>query len=824
MEKAVGKYRKASFHENVDLDAVKDNDVFLAPEPRRGIVIKMGKLQKNVVCRILQDRKMIHLNLSVHIFYVIAQKCYCIEEISTIIITEKSYLSRGGAMMQYRAEAMSERMARVKETYLGLTVPMMIEPYHDIKYKFYRSGDRLMTLGFLRGFCTHQDAMTTRLRTSYAEAEELYEAKPQIYDDELLLGHLYLPEYTEEEQAEYDTLCEAFGMSAHTLLSLPPRKDHICLDFEKLLRVGINGLREEINEKLAELDLNAPDAYPELESFRRWEFYQCCLIELDAVSDLAKRYAAEALRLSKEKPEPRKRELVRLSKILQRVPDEPATDFYEAIQSVQFFLSTLFGLYPLGRPDRYLYSYYKKDIESERLTKEFAQELIDNFCLYVSDRVFSRAACGFIVGGKDERGALVENDLTYMFLTALDHLKLPDPNGALAVNRETSKELLEYCAEVLSHGTSHPAFYNDDAIVESLIENYGVAPADAVNYIHSTCAEISVIGKSKAHSTSFGMDLPKFLLGVIKEGCFESFEELYDRYIEDLTCRAERYARKYALRLLESARIGNEAMRIATLIDDCIEKGKGIYEGGERYMFEQPILVGFSTVVDSLLAIKILVYQQKKLSLKEFVTIVEQNFEGHEPLRQYIVHKLPHYGNDESESDAMAACLAFSLQNMLRGTVPIWDRMMVGTFSYVNHANMGARLGATFDGRLAGASYSDGCGPVQGRDVNGPTAMLLSTTSWDQSAMLGGMVINMKFGKDNLSGRKRENFLSLVHAFMERGGIEMQINVVDRATLEDARIHPEDHRDLIVRIGGYSDYFTRLSPALQQEIIDRTEY
>ena len=133
-------------------------------------------------------------------------------------------------------------------------------------------------------------------------------------------------------------------------------------------------------------------------------------------------------------------------------------------------------------------------------------------------------------------------------------------------------------------------------------------------------------------------------------------------------------------------------------------------------------------------------------------------------------------------------------------------------------------MGATFDGRHAGTSYSDGCSAAQGRDVNGPTAMLLSLTSWDQSALLGGMVVNMKFGKENLNGRKKENFLTLVRAFMERGGIELQVNVVDRATLEDARVHPENHRDLIVRIGGYSDYFTRLSPVLQQEIIDRTEY
>lgn len=726
--------------------------------------------------------------------------------------------------MPFLAEAMTPRMKRVKQTYLGLTVPTTNDPYHPEKYKCYRSGDRLITLGYLRGYDKHADALTTRLRTSFAEAEELYEAKPMIYDEELLLGHLYLPEYTEEEQAEYDALCDKFSMSSHTLMMRPPRKDHIGLDFEKLLRVGVKGLRTEIKAKLEEIDLNAAKLYPDLEEIKRWEFYQCCLIELDAISDLAARYAAEALRLAQEASEPRKSELIRLGNMLKKVPDEPATSFYEALQSVQFFLSTLFGLYPLGRPDRYLYPYYQKDAESGNITKEFAQELIDNFCLYVSDRVFSRAACGFIVGGKDENGVPVENDLTYMFLTALDHLKLPDPNGALAVNKETSDELLKYCAEILSHGTTHPAFYNDDVITDSLVKNYGVAPADATNYIHSTCAEISVIGKSKAHSSPFAMDLPKYLVQVAQEKSFTSFDALYDGYIAKLKESVSSMALEYAVRVLEGARIGNEAMRICTLIDNCIERGKSIYEGGERYMFEQPIFIGFATAVDSLVAISELVYKQKKLSLEEFLRIVADDFKGNEPLRQYIINKISHYGNDDSSADGIAARLADSLQGIFNENVVLWDNMMPGTFSYINHATVGAQMGATFDGRRAGTSYSDGCSAVQGRDVNGPTAMLISLTSWDQSALLGGMVVNMKFGKENLNGRKRENFLTLVRAFMERGGIELQVNVVDKATLEDARVHPEAHRNLIVRIGGYSDYFTRLSPVLQQEIIDRTEY
>ncbi|MBQ2735291.1 MAG: hypothetical protein IJF33_05615 [Clostridia bacterium] len=726
--------------------------------------------------------------------------------------------------MKERASRITKRIERLKALYRTLPVPSTPSDRASDTYRAYCTGDRWMTLGFLRGFAKHADAPTTRLRTSYAEAEELYQAKPQIYENELLLGHLYLPTYTEEEKREYDTLCEQFSMSAHTLAGRQPRKDHIGLDFEKLLRVGINGLRREIHEHLEALDFAAPDLYPNLDTVKQYEFYQCCLIELNAVSDLAKRYADEALRMAEQASEPRRSELQRLGRMLQKVPDEPAESFYEAVQSVQFFLSSLFGLYPLGRPDRYLYPYYERDLKNGSLTREFAQELIDNLCLCISDRVFSRAACGFIVGGKDASGILIENDLTYMFLTALDHLQLPDPNGALAVCKETSDELLSYAAEILSHGTTHPAFYNDDSIVDSLIKNYGVDPADAVNYIHSTCAEITVAGKSKGHTTLVQIDLPRLLMEVASSRSFESIDELFDAYLRHVQDNTKQRTLRCAIRLLEAARIGNEPMRICTLVDDCLARGKSIYEGGERYTFFQPIFVGFATAVDSLLAVSELVYEKQRLSLEEFCKICANNFDGEERLRQYILHKVAHYGNDAPVADAMAARLAGSLETMFEGVIPLWKQTMPGTFSYIFHATKGEAMGATFDGRPAHTSYSDGCGAVQGRDVSGPTAMIRSLTSWDQSRLLGGMVVNLKFGKNDLNERKRESLIALVRGFFARGGLETQINVVDRATLEDAKEHPEAHRDLLVRIGGYSDYFTRLSPVLQQEIIDRTEY
>ena len=719
----------------------------------------------------------------------------------------------------------SERIKNLKNIYTTLAVPRAVDSYNHKLYKKFNTGDRWFTLGFLRGWKENEDANTTILRTALAEAEELKQAEPAIYDHELLLGHLYLPEYSEEEYSEYETLFESFKMSSRTTLFRHPRNTHIALDFEKLLKLGLNGIKSEIQEKLDTLDLAKENSFPEFSEFKKAEFYQSVLIELDAVSDLAKKYSLKAFEMAKAADEKRKEELLKLAEILSKVPDAPAENFYEAIQSVHFFLSTLMGLYPLGRPDRYLYEYYKKDIENGTLTPELAQDLIDNFCMGVSDRVFSRAACGFMVGGLDKNGNCVENELTYMFLTALEHLKLPDPNGAVCINEKTSDKLLLYCAEILSKGVSHPAFYNDNTIINSLVKNYGCEFEDAVNYIHTTCAEISLIGKSKAHSTAIYCDLPKTLLKATKSRQFSSIDEIISEIFELLRQTVVESMRTYMLRIVEAGRISYDPMRINALIDNCIENGKSIYEGGAKYTFIQPNFLGLATVVDSLHAIDTLVFKEKKLTLEEFCKIAENNYEGSEPIRQYIINKIAHYGNEIDETDALAKKVAHCCINVLKDeSVPAREIMIPGTFSYVVHASAGVECGATFDGRLANTSYSDGCSPVQGRDINGPTAMIRSLTSWPQELLLGGMVVNIKFAPENLKGEKANNFIALIRHFIERGGLEIQVNCISRKTLEDAKLNPEAHRDLIVQIGGYSDYFTRLIPELQQEIIDRTEY
>ncbi len=719
--------------------------------------------------------------------------------------------------MKYIPCAVTEKVKKIKEEYLQSTVAMTADPYAGETYKCF-SGDRFITLEFLEGWMKHKDALTTFKRHAYAEAEELYGAQPVITEHELITGQPYLPEYSPEKMERYLKLVEIYEMAVTVSQA---RQDHIALDFEKLLKVGINGLISEIKEKQSKLNIDDRAIYPDMEAIEKNDYYESCLIELNAVIDLQKRYAAEARRLSESADSERKKELLRIADMLDRVPAEPAENFIEALQSVNFYIGTMQGLYPLNRPDRYLYPYYKKDIEKGNITPCEAQELIDNFCLLVSTRVFSRAACGFIVGGRTADGKVVENELSYMFLTALDHIRLPDPNGALAVCDDTSDEILSYATELVAKGVTHPAFYNDDDIVKSL-EGYGCLHEDAVNYIHTTCAEITVIGKTRAYTTPIVLFVPHLLKKVVSNSSDEiTFDEIKSKLVERMYDQIRVDSAKYLLNILEARRNACDPVRASCLIDDCIGRGKNYYNGGEKYTFIQPIFVGMGTVIDSLAAIKHIIYEEKKMTLSKFAEIVDGNFTGNEVLRQYIINKLPHYGNDTEETNELAAWLYSEILNITKNYPIAGGHTIVpGTFSYITHG-WGAYDGACYDGKLAGEAYSDGCCPVQGRNILGPTATICSLTSFEQTGFLAGMVVNLKFSPEHISGDNTKKFITLLKTFIKRGGIELQVNVVDNETLIDAQIHPENHGDLIVRIGGYSDYFVRLTEVLQNEVIAR---
>ncbi len=700
-----------------------------------------------------------------------------------------------------------ERIARLREAYMHC--PMMRE-------KLSYTMDKRQRYLFLKGWFKSSFLPTTLQRRSFAYAYVLENMKPVISEDELIVGQPDFSELCGDEEKEaallapyaYDIIPRDVG-----------RTDHMSLGFEKLITHGVDGLISEIEASKGTLDLNIP------ENVKKYDFYTAALLELRALLTLADRYAAHARALAEKATEKRRSELLEIAEILTKVPRKPAESFREALQSIHFYTFSCWGLYQCGHPDRYLYPYYKRDIESGALTPEEAQELIDCFCLMYTTYIVSHSSIGFMIGGKDENGILTDNELTYHFLNSIPHTNTADPSIGLCIGRDSDKELIRYASELLIQGYSHPAIYNDDAIPKALQEYYGVSKLDSHNYIHSCCVEITVHKKSNVWTVSpYHNTLLYFLDTVESLPEAGSVNELLERFADILRQRITEEQNKQNLWQLERSRNSREPLLVSCLIDDCLAKGIGIYDGGAVYNWVQPDFIGVSNVVESLLAIERLVFTEKRLSLSEFYEITKKNFEGEEALRREIIHKGVHFGCGNENADLLYKQVTDIIIDACKGINTLRHSvLMPSAFSYNEHVGHGKKTPASFDGRLAGEPLADGSGPVQGRDTDGPTSLLRSVTSWDQAAFLGGVAINLKLARSK-NDRDIAALTALIQSFVELGGIELQVTATNAEELRAAMKDPEHYNHIIVRIGGYSDYFTSLSTALQEEVISRMEH
>ncbi len=707
---------------------------------------------------------------------------------------------------------LSKRMAQVKKEYLKTPVACGKEIAHAY-------GNHPMTLHWLRGYLDSETkALTTLSRRSYAEVAELEHSRVVLTDNELICGQTDFDGCLESNE-EFTHLAEMFKMAR--CVSEDQRNDHMALDYKKLLRIGVRGLIDEIKAKKAKLDFSGSDI---AENIAKEEFYDCALMELEALIGYARRYS-DALRTRAEETSDAKRkaELLTMAENLAHVPELPARTFWEALQSIHFYTFTLRGLYSMGRPDQLLIKYYRDDIVSGRITEEFAEELIDNFNMMYVTYIYPYTAVGMMVGGTSPDGEPVENELTWEFLRSSDRIKMSDPNIALCVTPSTSDALLTYAFDMIGRGRTFPSFWNDTEIVHSLIR-HGFEEHDAHNYINSTCVELTVIGKSAMWTTAPYHVLPSLLLDVFNEGKYDDFESLKNAYFEHVTQAFIRKNHEINILKLEHGRNATEAMRHSCLVDNCIASGKPVGAGGAVYNHTLPNVLGFANTVDSLCAIRELVFDKKEISLEAYRDAVKANFVGYEALRQKIINKLPHYGNNDDRADSIAAELAACMKNACGMTQTVeGDSLIPGIFSYNYYVLYGSRTPATPDGRLAGMPLADSCGAVQGRDVTSPTALIESVTKWKQSDFLGGVAFNIRLSKRYFNGGS-EIPKSLLKTFFARGGCQIQFNCVDSEDMRRAMKEPEQYSDLIVRIGGYSDYFVRLPEKQQLEIINRTDH
>ncbi len=668
---------------------------------------------------------------------------------------------------------------------------------------------------YAKGWEKNGIAYTTRLRRAKATAYVLENMPVIIDEDELIVGKPDLSELSAEEEqelAQYEKCMETFAPHYFG------RVDHCALDFEKLLRVGVRGLIEEIEKYRKSLSLQ------NMEDVRKNEFYEACLVELNAITTLQRRYADAAATLAESAEGNRKDELKKIAACMNRVPYYPAESFYEALQCIHFYSFNLWGLYLPGRPDQYLYPYYERDVREGALTREKAQELIDCFCLMYSTYVITASSIGFMVGGVDKKGNPVENELTWAFVRSAGHTRTAYPSIGLAMNEHTSAELLKYSVKQIAEGVSHPALFNDKAIISAMIK-HGFAAEDARLYIHSACVEITPCNKSGIWVVSPYINLMQVLVDVIESGKkYQNIEEIIKEFSLHLREQVVKGIEEQNRWQLERSRNGAEPMRASCLIDDCLKRGRSRCEGGAVYNEISPAFLGMSNVVDSLLTLQSFVFEKKEYTIEELNSILKQNYKGHEAMRNLIINKGRHFGNGDSCSNALMKKIAKVVADSCRGIKTFWNSTVIpGAFSYNQHEIFGEETQATPDGRYAGYPLADGSGPVQGRDISGPTNSILSVTAWDHSPYLGGIAVNLKFTKNQFLSNDMENVLALIKVFLERGGFELQFTIVDTETLKKAQKIPELYRDLTVRIGGYSDYFVNLSKSLQNEIIQRTE-
>ena len=675
---------------------------------------------------------------------------------------------------------------------------------------------------------------------------------------------------------------------------------HVNVNYEKVLNKGYRGIIAEAQAALDKLDVSDPE-YVQRSNFQRAVIESC-----EAVIEYARRYAKLAKELAmKEKNAERKAELEKISKNCAHVPEFPARDFHEACQSFWFIQLLLqvessgHSISP-GRFDQYMYPFYKKDIDEKKITLEQAQEFID--CIWVKLNDINKvrdaaSADGFagygmfqnlIVGGQNIHGIDATNDLSYMCLEAAMHVPLPQPSISVRVWNGTPQSFMIKAAALTRLGTGLPAYYNDEVIIPSIMAR-GLTLEDARDYCIIGCVEPQKGAKTDGwHDAAFfnmcrpmelvfsnGMDKGVQIgpqTGDVAQ--MQTFEEVFEAY---------KTQQSYFIKLLVNA---NNAIDMAhavrcplpfqsCMVDDCIGRGKSLQEGGAIYNFTGPQGFGIANNTDGLLAIKQLVFEERKVTMVELRDALNANFgygiqgkaaekvvsdvacalakqgieitenvikaiyeevttgasidpakrERYREIKRLIDETCPKYGNDIYEADMFARTVANTYtKEVEKYKNPRGGMFQAGLYPVSANVPLGAQTGATPDGRLAFTPIADGIGPASGRDVKGPTATANSVARLEQDVASNGTLLNQKFHPSALAGMSGlTKFSALIRSYFDQKGMHMQFNVVTRETLLDAQKNPEKYKTLVVRVAGYSALFTTLSRSLQDDIINRTE-
>jgi formate C-acetyltransferase len=626
---------------------------------------------------------------------------------------------------------------------------------------------------------------------------------------------------------------------------------HFQAAYDKVLARGLEGVIADVERSRERLDAqDANDA-------GRRQFLESVILACRGAILFAGRYAADARRLAATEADPvRRAELAQIAATLEQVPARPARSFREALQSfwithLVLNLETSGHAFGPGRFDQYLYPFYRQSIDSGEITTEQAQELID--CLWVKfdeitlakDSGESQTSSSYPdfqnlnIGGLTRGGRDAVNELSFMCLDALERTRLPQPGLSAQIASVTQPKFLLRCCEVLRLGTGMPAMFNSDVMVLGMV-NRGKTLSDARASSLNGCVAAFCDGKDRMASSGY-FNLAKALELALNDGVdrmtgeplgprtgdprtFASFEDVMAAF----TAQVEHFV-DMKVRYDDLVRgIYAEHCPVpftSAVIDDCIATATDWHAGGSRYKIATLSGVAVGTVADALSAIRTHVFERGTFGMAELVEALDRNWEGREIMRQTLANKTPRYGNDDDRADDLAVrvqdvfCTAVERHTDIQGA-KYWVDLLPTT----SHIALGEVTGATPDGRRAGSWLSEGVSPVQGYDRKGPTAATRSVAKLDH-ARTNGTLLNVKINPQTVQNDSDLHKLAaLIRGYFSQGGHHMQFNIVDRELLLEAMDHPERHRNLLIRVAGYSDYFTLLSREIQQEILSRAEH
>ena len=668
-------------------------------------------------------------------------------------------------------------------------------------------------------FRTTEAEPEREIRCAKAEARVLDRLPILIREGERLVG--WHPN-SHPDEAGRQAIDEARAYLRDQGYYVPASEGHMALDYPNLLARGLDSYLTEIRERRAGCDAD------------RQVFYDAAEISLVACIRLIERYAAEAVRLASEATDPRwAAELREIAECCARIAHQPAESFRDALQLMWFcFLTAALSnseshhCFGPGRLDQYLLPYLLGDREMWRVVgcEDGIDDLLDQ--LFIKCNEFAprqMSALIIVIGGRQPDGSDATNELSRRLLRTSCRTRMYFPGVDISWHQDMPADFVADACTLLRNGNGQPSFFNDQVIIDGLMR-HGVPYEHAIDHLPSTCTETSIMGRCNPWVAWPYVNLTHALLAALKSGA-RDWDAIQSALDEELRKAAEAAVQRGVADQARAAEARPFPL-LSCFVQGCLEQGRNISHGGALYNFLQPEAVGVSNVVDSLAALKSLVFDSHRYSLDDFLRAIEADWQGHETLRREVLRDCPKYGNDDPWVNDLFAWVAGRWCDHIEGATNHFDGpVLPGFLGWVVWIRFGKETGATPDGRRAGQPLANSLAPCSGVQVKGIPSMLLSAAGLDHSRGLGGITFNVRFNGASLSepggsGRLQaivETALGHLKLYM------LQFEIASSATLREAQRKPADYRDLFVRIGGYLVPFTLLDPAAQTEVIERAE-